>query len=79
MNDVSANLAPEFPSEDGDMSVTPLPLLPSGKGHLWCRFFALLAINGPFSAELKFRENTVFAGYFYLYKWVEVRNKYIQT
>ena len=32
------------------------------KVHLWCIFFALPAMNGPFPADLNFRENTVFAG-----------------
>ena len=28
------------------------------KVHLWCIFFALLAMIGPLPAELKLRENT---------------------
>ena len=35
--------------------------LPPGKVQLWCIFFALLVMNGPLPAELKFRENTGFA------------------
>ena len=32
--------------------------LPPKKVGLWCIFFALLAVNGPLLAKLKFRENT---------------------
>ena len=39
------------------MSLTPLPPPPS-KVRLWLIFFALLAMNVPLPAELKFRENT---------------------
>ena len=39
------------------MCLTPLPLPPK-KVHLWGRFFALDAMNGPLPAVLKFRENT---------------------
>ena len=31
---------------------------PTRKVHLWHIFFALLVVNGPLPAELKFRENT---------------------
>ena len=34
------------------MSLTPLPPIPCRKVHLWCIFFALLAMNGPLPAEL---------------------------
>ena len=37
-------------------------LPPIRKVHLWCIFFALLAMNGPFPADLNFTENTVCAG-----------------
>ena len=37
-------------------------LPPTRKVHLWCIFFALPAMNGPFPADLNFRENTVYAG-----------------
>ena len=40
------------------MSLTPLPRILCRKVHLWCTFFALLAMNGPLPAELKFRKNT---------------------
>ena len=40
------------------MSLTPLPHILCRKVHLWCTFFALLAMNGPLPAELKFRKNT---------------------
>ena len=40
------------------MSLTPLPPTPR-KVRLYLIFFALLAMNGPLPAELKFRENTV--------------------
>ena len=36
-------------------STTPLP---PGKVCLWCIFFALLVMNGPLPAELKFGKNT---------------------
>ena len=39
------------------MSCALLPHAPR-KVHLWCIFFALLAMNGPLPVELKFRENT---------------------
>ena len=39
------------------MSRTPLLPCPHRNVHLWCIFFALLAMSGPLSAELKFREN----------------------
>ena len=39
------------------MSLTPL-LPPPRKVRLWLIFFALLAMNVPLPAELKFRENT---------------------
>ena len=54
------NLAPKFLKEGGTMSLTPLPPPPTHprKLHLWCIFFALLAMNGPLPAELKFWENT---------------------
>ena len=50
------------------MSLNPLPPppLPPGKCASDAYFFSLLAMNGPLPAELKFRENTVFAGCFYL-------------
>ena len=57
MNYVPKNLAP--PSEGPSSlyySFKPPP--PPKKVHLWCMFFALLAMNGPLPAELKFRENT---------------------
>ena len=43
------------------MSLTPISPPPPnhGKVHLLCKFFALLAINGPLPEELKFNENTV--------------------
>ena len=41
------------------MSLTPIPPLPSPQMHLSRNFFALLAINGPLPAELKFKEKTV--------------------
>ena len=46
-----------FPSKGGAMSCALLPHAPR-KVHLWCIFFALLAMNGPLPVELKFRENT---------------------
>ena len=55
--DVSENLAPEFPNKGGAKSPTPLPPCPQESAPL-CIFFALLAMNGPLPAELKFRENT---------------------
>ena len=53
-NYIPENLAPpsEGPSSLSTTPSTPPPL------HLWCIFFALLAMNGPLPAELKFRENT---------------------
>ena len=42
------------------MSLSPLsPASPRKVCSLWHIFFALLAMNGPLPAELKFRENTV--------------------
>ena len=38
------------------------PSPPSTIVHLWCVFFSLPAMNGPFPADLNFRENTVCAG-----------------
>ena len=49
-NDVSEDLAPKFPGIDPH-STTP-------STHQGRIFFALLAMNGPLPAELKFRENT---------------------
>ena len=40
------------------MFLTPLPLLPLRKVHLWHIFFALPAMNGQLPSELKFGENT---------------------
>ena len=48
---------PKFSSEGGAMSLTSLPPPPT----------SLLAMNGPLPAELKFRENALFAGYSHLY------------
>ena len=42
------------------MLLIPLPH-PRRKVCLWHIFFALPAMNGPLPAELKFRENTVYA------------------
>ena len=39
------------------MSRTPLPLCPLEKFTSGAYFFALLAMSGPLSAELKFKEN----------------------
>ena len=39
------------------MSCNPLPPAPKIV-QLWCIFLVLLAMNGPLSAELQFRENT---------------------
>ena len=49
-------LAPKFPSKGGVMSRTPLPPCPLEKFTSGAYFFALLAMSGPLSAELKFKE-----------------------
>ena len=63
---MSENLAVKFPSDSGAMSLPPLPpFLPPPpfsphprKVHLLVHVFALLAMDGPFVAKLKFRETT---------------------
>ena len=45
------NSIPSFPH-----STAPLPAAAPRKVHLWCIFFALLAMNGPFHNTFK-REN----------------------
>ena len=51
-------LAAKFPSKGGVMSRSPLLPCPHRNVHLWCIFFALLAMIGPLPTELKLRENT---------------------
>ena len=55
---MSENLAPKFPSKSRAIFCTPLAACPQKRAPLWCVFFALMAVNGPLPAELKFRENT---------------------
>ena len=50
-------LAPKFHSKGGVMSRTPLTPCPLEKFTSGAYFFALLAMSGPLSAELKFKEN----------------------
>ena len=47
----------KFPSESGS---SPSLHCPPGEKYI---FFALLSMNGPLPAELKFRENTDFIGW----------------
>ena len=44
----------------GHVLHSTIPLPHPREAHLWHIFLALLAMNGPLPAELKFRENTVY-------------------
>ena len=49
------------------MSLNPLPLPPLPFPQESAPLMHIFSMNGPLPAELKFRENTVFAGCFYLF------------